>query len=77
MDDADNAQTREQEQRDRGINAVRFQAALARWTQGVGEKDCVDCDDEIPEERRRAVPGANRCTRCQEIYERTMRMRGK
>lgn len=30
---------------------------------------CVDCDDEIPIERRRAKPGCRRCITCQESFE--------
>lgn len=30
---------------------------------------CVDCDDPIPEQRRRAVPWSDRCVSCQETHE--------
>lgn len=30
---------------------------------------CLDCDEEIPEARRRAVPGTTRCVACQTMYE--------
>ncbi|MGE4293700.1 MAG: TraR/DksA family transcriptional regulator [Desulfovibrio sp.] len=33
--------------------------------------DCEDCGDEIPEARRKAVPGCTRCTECQNRYERS------
>ena len=33
--------------------------------------DCEDCRDEIPEARRKAVPGCTRCTKCQTIYDRS------
>jgi phage/conjugal plasmid C-4 type zinc finger TraR family protein len=31
--------------------------------------DCVDCGDEIPEERRKAQPGCRRCLSCQADFE--------
>lgn len=31
--------------------------------------DCIDCDEPIPEERRRAKPGCLRCTTCQTEHE--------
>ncbi len=30
---------------------------------------CMDCDDEIPEARRKAMPGCCRCVDCQEEHE--------
>lgn len=32
---------------------------------------CDDCSNAIPEERLKAAPGATRCLKCQEIFERT------
>jgi phage/conjugal plasmid C-4 type zinc finger TraR family protein len=31
---------------------------------------CIDCDEPIPEARRRAVPGCTRCINCQTEFER-------
>jgi phage/conjugal plasmid C-4 type zinc finger TraR family protein len=31
--------------------------------------DCIDCDNEIPIERRQAKPGCLRCITCQETFE--------
>ena len=39
--------------------------ARARMPTGEGATHCVDCGDEIPEGRRRALPGARTCVRCQ------------
>ena len=39
--------------------------ARARMPSGEGTPDCVECGDEIPEGRRRALPGATTCVRCQ------------
>lgn len=30
---------------------------------------CEECDAQIPEARRIAVPGASRCASCQELHE--------
>ncbi|HEY1749839.1 MAG TPA: DksA/TraR family C4-type zinc finger protein [Caulobacteraceae bacterium] len=40
-------------------------AARARLPVGEGTEHCVDCGDEIPEARRRALPGARTCVKCQ------------
>ena len=40
-------------------------AARARLADGEGETHCVECGDEIPEARRRALPGARTCVPCQ------------
>lgn len=34
---------------------------------------CIDCGDEIPELRRRSVPGCVRCVTCQTVLERKQR----
>jgi phage/conjugal plasmid C-4 type zinc finger TraR family protein len=39
--------------------------ARARMPVGEGTPHCVECGDEIPEARRRALPGARTCVRCQ------------
>ena len=40
-------------------------AARARLPAGEGTEHCVECGDEIPEARRRALPGATTCVQCQ------------
>jgi phage/conjugal plasmid C-4 type zinc finger TraR family protein len=40
-------------------------AARARLAGGAGETHCVECGEEIPEGRRRALPGARTCVECQ------------
>jgi phage/conjugal plasmid C-4 type zinc finger TraR family protein len=37
---------------------------------GTGSTHCVDCGAEIPNERRRHMPGAVRCVPCQDLMER-------
>ena len=44
-------------------DAVR--AARARLPVGEGASHCVECGEEIPEARRRALPGARTCVACQ------------
>nr|WP_234888390.1 MULTISPECIES: TraR/DksA C4-type zinc finger protein [Aeromonas] len=36
---------------------------------GTGPHYCIDCDDPIPQERREAIRGCERCTDCQTIHE--------
>ncbi|HEX7943956.1 MAG TPA: DksA/TraR family C4-type zinc finger protein [Phenylobacterium sp.] len=40
-------------------------AARARLPTGDGTDHCVECGEEIPEARRRALPGAHTCVECQ------------
>ena len=44
--------------------------ARARLPSGEGETHCVECGDEIPEARRRALPGARTCISCQSARDR-------
>jgi phage/conjugal plasmid C-4 type zinc finger TraR family protein len=39
--------------------------ARARMPVGEGTTHCLECGDEIPEGRRRALPGAHTCVHCQ------------
>jgi phage/conjugal plasmid C-4 type zinc finger TraR family protein len=45
------------------VDGVR--AARARLPVGEGTARCIDCGNEIPEARRRALPGARTCVKCQ------------
>ncbi|MEA2742484.1 MAG: hypothetical protein QOG25_855 [Acetobacteraceae bacterium] len=45
-------------------------SARARMPIGEGETHCVECGDEIPEARRRAVPGVRTCITCQSARDR-------
>lgn len=44
-------------------DAVQF--ARARMPSGQGETYCDECGEEIPQARRRALPGARTCVPCQ------------
>ncbi|MFQ2148298.1 TraR/DksA C4-type zinc finger protein [Aeromonas jandaei] len=46
--------------------AARIHAARIS---GTGPHHCIDCDDPIPQERREAIRGCERCTDCQAIHE--------
>ncbi len=39
--------------------------ARARMPKGEGATHCLECGEEIPEARRRAMPGARTCVGCQ------------
>lgn len=39
--------------------------ARARMPAGESETHCVECGEEIPEARRKAVPGVRTCIACQ------------
>jgi phage/conjugal plasmid C-4 type zinc finger TraR family protein len=45
--------------------------ARASMPSGEGRTHCVDCGEEIPEARRRAMPGALTCVPCQSSHDRT------
>ncbi|HEY1933457.1 MAG TPA: DksA/TraR family C4-type zinc finger protein [Acetobacteraceae bacterium] len=44
--------------------------ARARMPAGEAETHCVECGDEIPEARRRALPGVRTCIQCQSARDR-------
>lgn len=45
--------------------ADAVKSARARMPAGESETHCTECGDEIPEGRRRAVPGVRTCVACQ------------
>lgn len=47
-----------------------IERARSRLPQGPGLLRCEDCDVEIPEGRRKAVPGVRLCVMCQEVHDR-------
>jgi phage/conjugal plasmid C-4 type zinc finger TraR family protein len=49
-------------------DAVRL--ARSRLPEGPGEIYCRECGEEIPEARRRALPGARTCVDCQAALDR-------
>lgn len=53
-----------QEQIDDSV-ADAVSLARAKLPSGEGEIRCVECGEEIPAARRRALPGARTCVACQ------------
>ena len=47
-------------------------AARARLPAGEGETHCIECGEEIPEKRRRALPGVRTCVACQADRDRSI-----
>lgn len=43
---------------------------------GPGRRECAECGTEIPEARRRALPGVRLCVACQEARDATQRASG-
>jgi len=70
MDDADRASD---------IELARVQKSLLSIKKELKfEPDdiyCIECGDEIPEERRHAMPNCIRCVTCQELDERPRRVK--
>ncbi len=59
-----------QEQIDASV-ADAVKRARSKLSGGEGLAECEDCDEPIPEGRRKAVPGVRRCVACQEAHDRT------
>lgn len=65
----DRAAEREQELRADALAAHKRRAARAAQA-AESAAQCADCDAPIPQARREAVPGVQRCVECQAIHER-------
>lgn len=52
----------------RRVNGIRGNLQKNRFASAT---ECEDCGEPIPEKRRMAVPGCDRCVECQEFFERT------
>lgn len=70
MDEADAAQEREASYLADRLAAQRRAAALEL----PGNSLCADCHEEIPPERRIAMPSAIRCVACQAWAERVAKI---
>ena len=53
-----------QEQIDASVEAA-VERARSRMPVGESLKQCADCDEDIPEARRQALPGVRFCVKCQ------------
>lgn len=65
MDDIDRAQEADARFREQSLSLQARVAAFA----GVSRETCIDCGYEIPEGRRKFLPGCIRCVECQEAME--------
>lgn len=63
------ADMRAEQEREAGI------AAASLSLRSVGTIQCEDCPNNIPRERRLALPSATRCIRCQTKHEQKQRYR--
>lgn len=53
------------------MNAVaKVRDAMAKQAERESAEFCEECGDEIPEERRKAIPGVQLCVFCKERMER-------
>lgn len=69
-DDLDRIVEDEERAYETGVRVAR--ASL----RGSGRARCENCEQPIPEARRRAAPWATRCRDCQELYEARERRNG-
>ena len=66
----DRAQARELQLREDALRDQARRAGLAGKTGDDSATECIDCDALIPEARRWAVPGCQRCVECASVQER-------
>ena len=53
------------------MNAIGdVQKKLAKQAEQPSATECIECGDDIPEARQKAIPGVQLCTYCQEMNER-------
>lgn len=69
----DQAAALEERQREDALQAQRNRAGLAGKTHLDSARECRVCDEPIPEQRRRAMPGVKTCIDCQEDLEHELR----
>ena len=70
MDQFDRAQELDQQYRQQAIAA---QVGKSSPGATPGRTDCIDCERTIPEGRRIAEPGCQRCVACQQDFENLQR----
>jgi len=59
-----------QEQIDASV-ADAVKNARSRLPQGAGLTHCEECEEPIPEARRKAIPGVRLCVNCQAEFEKS------
>ena len=72
-DDIDRAQAREAEMLADALREQARRAGLAGKTVADSATECADCGEEIPQERRQALPGIQFCVACQARREKGKR----
>ncbi len=70
MDDIDRASELEQARILRGIGAIS--KAMSERNEQI---ECIDCGEDIEEERRAVLPSAKRCVKCQHNHEKVTRVK--
>ncbi|MPS96244.1 TraR/DksA family transcriptional regulator [Comamonas sp.] len=65
----DRAQARELQLREDALRDQVRRAGLVGKTMADSATECIDCDAQIPKARRWAMPGCQRCVKCQSIFE--------
>lgn len=71
----DRASAREAELLEDALSEQRRRSGTAGKTIADSARACIDCEEPIPELRRAAVPGVQRCVDCQQRAERGCRER--
>lgn len=66
----DRAQARELQMREDALRNQARRAGLVGKTMADSATECIDCDAQIPEARRWAAPGCQRCVKCASLHER-------
>jgi phage/conjugal plasmid C-4 type zinc finger TraR family protein len=56
--------------------ADAVKAARVHMPAGEGLRVCEDCGEEIPEARRKALPGTRTCVSCQSLRDASVRLAG-
>lgn len=69
-DDIDRANDRADQMLADALRDQARRAGLAGKTVADSALSCVDCDEEIPQARREAIPGCQCCVHCQRARER-------
>lgn len=70
MDQFDRATKIEEALREDALQAQRRRAGLGSKTVFDSARECVMCDEPIPDGRRNAVPGVQLCVECKGFCER-------
>ncbi len=61
MDQVDHAQQLEQEHLQRALSTLKGSSSKR-----PSATKCIDCNDQIPDGRRQAIPGVQKCVNCAE-----------